>query len=244
LHTSISHAPKYSPSKYQVVARMLPSSVNGGQRMDCVLHAKRLAAGSSLAWTSLAWTSLAWTLLAWTLLAWTLLAWSCRVGAETTSSKLDDELSKNGATRVIAEATFTDEAYDAVLLQGAHVIPVLQQEGPASKRLLKLSSQDEKQFTEAVLATMREALPREAVMRAWQRHLAQSLSYEELRAAVTFIRSEGGAKFWRVVNDQKGLIKALDDEPLPVADLDKLFLRELKLRFPAERIDFDKSEGQ
>ncbi len=166
------------------------------------------------------------------------LLWSHAIAG--TPASLDDELAKAGAARAIAETIITDETYEATLTQFAQfAIPVVQNPGKASGTLSALANKDEKSFREAILATMRQIIPKEFFLHAWQTYLATTLSYDDLRAAVTFIRSESGARFWRAATDQAALGKALDAESRRVdLDPDAIFARELKLRFPHDKVEF------
>jgi hypothetical protein len=161
-------------------------------------------------------------------------------GGTPTGAALDDELAKSGAARAVAESLMTDETYEATISQFAQLaIPILQNPGSANGTLSALAKKDEKLFNEAMLATMREVVPKEFLVRAWEHYFASTLSYEDLRAAVAFIRSPSGARFWKVATDQAGYRKALDAEPQRVdIDPDAIFKRELKLRFPQDKVEF------
>jgi hypothetical protein len=156
------------------------------------------------------------------------------------ASNLDDELAKAGAARAIAESVMTDESYETMLLQLAQVaIPTIQNPGKAAGTLSQLANKDEAAFKEALLATMKQIAPKEFFVHSMQTYFAEKLSYDDLRAAVTFIRSDSGARFWRAATDQTAIAKAMDEESRRVdLDPDAIFARELKLRFPHEKVEF------
>jgi hypothetical protein len=159
---------------------------------------------------------------------------ACAQGAPS----LDDELAKNGAARVIAESIMTDESYDSMLLAIAQAaIPALQNDNSSQSNLSVLARKDESRFKEAVISAMHEIAPKEFFVHALQGYFAGKLSYEDLRAAVAFLRSESGRRFWLVATNQAEIEKALDAESRRVdLDPDKVFEQQLKLRFPHDEI--------
>ena len=155
-------------------------------------------------------------------------------------TNLDDELAKAGAARAISESILTDDTYETLLLQLAQVaIPIVQSPGEAEDTLTSLATKNESAFKEAMLATMRQIAPKEFFVKGIQRYFSDKLSYEDLRSAVAFIRSESGARFWRAAMDQAAIAKSMDEESRRIdLDPDAIFARELKLRFPRDKVEF------